>query len=826
MSCDEDKGETIFKTVKFEGRYKPMNSKSTLANVENSSNLKVVVVYTEPFEIAEVANGIKREVIELGMDGSFSFEINNGKSFFAYLVDESLDFKVKGLLGIGTGENQYWENISTKELDGEINLGNIAQQDGLILKAELSLDELKLNENVKEQIKRFSKLDDNIRMYANYANNDFKNFATTGFTFYYPKLEQDSWTKIEKYKYAGYKVYTIGKGFGENAQLLPPEDIILKGKNYNSSNPVSNNGLNGMGNSFNFAEFFKGEKDEDLPNNIFPGSIWKLNDKGATIGEYKLDFVKPIVGEAEEEKINVPIPVIKNEVPGAGKIINTSLKWQILENGEYVDFDINLLKDNITDLHIEFVQKSSSTGRGYKSMIKELKEQLSGDFKMNEQWWYAHDSETEKNKLDLVVVGFRLDCIFYTFMFEVEPEEFPADVFKYRYIGKYIPKKLNKNSNKKIILDLNYSSLAYWMFGSAESAYSNKVKEFDIDNVTGEFDFVLEEVGEFVMYVFDDSYDYPIRGVVGFKAPNNQIRVHAGTESSKRIEVGEIREGEHFIFESDVTIDEMGIYKEYRDIAQLRLTFDDNYVLNANFFNNKYENIAYPYINFEGGKLEKNKWTSIDSIKYDHTHLYYFNRGNEVDFEMEAPVNIEYEGGFVNKSSASWFDSYTDLQGMKMFYGVDLLDYLKLNQDWVVKNNGKVVSKNRFNMLQMGDIKSSPKNGIFPFPKIKMNINNKNYIESFDLEWENYKDGVFYPETGEHRVVLPNVLNVKISEFEFPTAEYGQVDYLYTSDECKHIQIKGSWEVDGKSESAKDMKYLELRCFYNYVYYSIIYRVK
>ncbi len=114
------------------------------------------------------------EVIDLGSDGTFSYSppVDGGFVLFAVDLEDDGD-PVKGLIGVGTGEEGLvWQAMDTEFLTGTVDLGTIAQNNGLIWGSDTTVQQLEAGGALtdSESVLQLAYFDDGVRMLKNHLN--------------------------------------------------------------------------------------------------------------------------------------------------------------------------------------------------------------------------------------------------------------------------------------------------------------------------------------------------------------------------------------------------------------------------------------------------------------------------------------------------------------------------------------------------------------------------------------------------------------------------------------------------------------------------------
>jgi len=382
--------------VRFKGQITGQSTKSTTAITR-----KLLVVYTEKFTEDNFADGMLNTEIELSEDGAFSLDIEEGKEFIVFLMEND---RVKGLIGIDAGNDEYWENINSGYLSGIIELGNVpsSTENGLLI-AEKTIDDLSVVEGKSELIQKTSRLDDHIRTYMNFINTGFKNFATPGFVFS-SNLVFGELIDADDLTYAGYQIYAWGKGLESKMKLFPPVEVARgNGEKFGPQTPISGEAFDPEM-TIKFMGFIGGETSADLLQGDIPSGEWSMQTTAGTeLASYSLNSILPL----ENNKISVPVPAIKINSDATGVITDVEVKWQYYRVGELITItDVEPLKDRISNINIEYIQDENS------------KEDQSFNYndtsftpKTEDIWSINGDSGNKK--LNTFVIGYTIDCVFY-----------------------------------------------------------------------------------------------------------------------------------------------------------------------------------------------------------------------------------------------------------------------------------------------------------------------------------------------------------------------------------------------------------------------------
>ncbi len=403
FSCDDDNEEVteIVETapegkVRFKGAVTDGTTKAT-----SESARKLMLVYTEKFTEENFADGLTTAEFELQEDGSFTLDVEEGKEFIVYLMENN---RVKGLVGIDAGDEEYWENLNSGYLTGVIDLGNVpSSSDNGLLIAEKTVAELGVLEGKSELIQKMSRLDDHIRTYMNFANTGFKNFATPGFVFS-SNLVFDELIDADKLNYAGYQIYAWGRGLENKMKLFPPSAVSRgNGETFDGDNPIAGEAFDSEA-EIKFMGFIGGETSADLLQADVPAGQWSMQTTaGVELASHSLNSILPLSGD----KISVPVPAIKINSDATGLITDIDVLWQYYRGGELVTIaDVEPLKDRISNMHIEYIQdENMSDDHGFNYNDSKISPDTQNAWSVN--------GENDNKKLNLLVIGYTIDCVFY-----------------------------------------------------------------------------------------------------------------------------------------------------------------------------------------------------------------------------------------------------------------------------------------------------------------------------------------------------------------------------------------------------------------------------
>lgn len=174
------------------------------------------------------------ETVSIQSDGAFSFEVPRGDTFVAILVDTQAPFrKAVGVIGIGTAVGQYWEQIATSELDGDIVMGNVATTptDDGVLPSQVGLTDMLDKVKDSSAIDRLSRLDNAVRLLMNAINGEPGISTTLNYIFGQTDTEFETilgqFPTDIAYGFAGYQVLLFPSTGADGATLSAPAEGTL-----------------------------------------------------------------------------------------------------------------------------------------------------------------------------------------------------------------------------------------------------------------------------------------------------------------------------------------------------------------------------------------------------------------------------------------------------------------------------------------------------------------------------------------------------------------------------------------------------------------------
>jgi len=124
------------------------------------------------------------------------------------------------------------------------------------------------------------------------------------------------------------------------------------------------------------------------------------------ISIFLLSSVQPI---DNDNRINVPIPAIK--INTENEIVKTiEIKWFLNNAGTFEEVDIDLLKDRLSNLHLEITDFRDNDNRRDET-INNLGVE-SSTISTAQEW--STDINSLNNYAESFVIGYNMDCVYYT----------------------------------------------------------------------------------------------------------------------------------------------------------------------------------------------------------------------------------------------------------------------------------------------------------------------------------------------------------------------------------------------------------------------------
>ena len=299
-------------------------------------------------------------------NGSFSFDIPEGHAFIAFLVDPSQAlFKVKGILGIGTGLHEYWEAVETSMIEGELDLGTITadtvDENMLISENDLAAFSASGVITGSAEAEILSQIDDGISSLKNAIDHQSIHIlvshvfhstvdrTTIKNNFCSPGLYSLDGYEFDAMVYSEADQAWSDFQTGETVTLTPPEPVAdASNQQYDNSNPVQGtffSTTDRLGRIVNKYEF-KGENDGGLFQTAVSDGYWMLNRGGNDIAAFDCAVAIPITSDTN--LIAFAHPTIKvNIKPGTvDEIESFEIKWYYPNEstGEYRELSPDLLE--------------------------------------------------------------------------------------------------------------------------------------------------------------------------------------------------------------------------------------------------------------------------------------------------------------------------------------------------------------------------------------------------------------------------------------------------------------------------------------------------
>lgn len=344
--------------VSFRGTIVPS---TTTKSLKSENTYQIEIIYNKPIRweslLQSFAVNVEHKTVNADDNGYFAFQVERGKKFIAFLVDASQEYrKAIGVIGIGTGDNEYWENIDTQYAQGIISLGNIPTiATNNVLPSQNDINTIGLSGSDLQIVEQLSHLDNSVRFYKNFINAGFENLTGPSFTYTYPELEDNSWTPGDQISYAGYQTYLWGKFLGETTTMTPPSCVTTgEGTSYDSENPIDGYffGTDQDGNAL--YNFITGEGDMLLGGNP-PQGYWTLKADQVITHQYDYGCIHPI----KDGQISNPLPLIKINSQD-NQIASLQVKWVVRNSsGVFEEIDPQILEKVFPGFYLEIADHSS-----------------------------------------------------------------------------------------------------------------------------------------------------------------------------------------------------------------------------------------------------------------------------------------------------------------------------------------------------------------------------------------------------------------------------------------------------------------------------------
>lgn len=355
QGCNKQDDSVIDKNnVTFQGTIIPA---TTTKATEADKQYHIEIIYNKAITMENLKESMEHKTITPDANGNFNFQIEKGKKFIAFLVDATQTYrKAIGVIGIGTGENQYWENIDTQYTDGIINLGKIMDQPiNQVLSTEYSIDQMGITGANQELVRQLSQLDNHVRLYKNCINANYENLTGPAFTYLYNDITYNTWITQQQVSYAGYQIYLWGKNLGDQLSILPVSQVQTgEGTSYSSQNPITGVKVPIEDPAFSVYNFITGESTRQLLKENPPQGYWTLNLNGEKSKEFDYGCVLPL----KNNEIVIPIPLLK--INSQNNVISTmEVKWVLRDpSGIYTPIDNQILKTIVPSFMLEIADHS------------------------------------------------------------------------------------------------------------------------------------------------------------------------------------------------------------------------------------------------------------------------------------------------------------------------------------------------------------------------------------------------------------------------------------------------------------------------------------
>ena len=320
----------------FSGSSKALNSKAII----DLADYEVVI-----HKGANVLNTkAPPQRIKLDSDGNFEFNLFAGHEFVAFLVNPSEPFrKVVGILGIGTGENEYWEAIDTDLLIDDLFMGQFSSSDtDEILVSQFSIGDLAGGITDIDKAMRSASWDNVVRLLKNAVNNDV--FAGAGFELKLTipgGLVANQWAYPDDYEVSMSYGISIGDEAWRDAPLdaayiVAPADLQYQDEPLIPAGTPISPSSGGIGNDgYGFGPF------DDMA-----AGYWQLYYYNELYMEIDITGSSPL----ENGKLIQPVPAMKlNTETGTGRVTSIEFLWYLVDDtGEYApitETDLQVLEE-------------------------------------------------------------------------------------------------------------------------------------------------------------------------------------------------------------------------------------------------------------------------------------------------------------------------------------------------------------------------------------------------------------------------------------------------------------------------------------------------
>src|SRR6056297_149061 len=310
-------------------------------------------------------NRLEYEEVSIQTDGSFSFDVDDGDTFMAFLIDQTQEYlKSVGLIGISTSSGEYWEYIDTGCLEGDVNLGTISEsQTARLLNSENNIDNIGAEITNRELVDYLAVNDNSLRVLENYINSDFKMITFPTYNFMSGEKKQMTvWdeTILDNISYQGFQLGFIsfkdGIDHGDDSSVVPPYDISTRsGTLFTNSDKI----LLNINRDFSMLDFdvidqwlvyYGTSGGPSLFTGVPKDGYWNfIDENGTTVGKYNYLLAYP-VEENDTSHITTLIPLFKANIKSGTTDIIESLqvRWYKISSGTYERVDPSMI-ENIYD---------------------------------------------------------------------------------------------------------------------------------------------------------------------------------------------------------------------------------------------------------------------------------------------------------------------------------------------------------------------------------------------------------------------------------------------------------------------------------------------
>ncbi len=332
----------------------------TRGNEKTLTDLQIVLIYNP--HLNWMIHGLEFEQIDINDDGSFSFDIDKGKSFVAFLVDPTREYdKSLGVIGISTSNTEYWEHIDTQLIDGNIALGEITTSSlDRILQSENNVDTLGSTITDKEMVNYIASIDNSLRTIENYINSGFSLVTFPNYQIRNPERTKSTITQwdesyLDSYNFYGYQFYLFSydKDFGDTPGLRTPYKVEnLGGTIFQTGELIDT--------TFVIRDFTDGYMLQDIHadwevfysipdgggsilTSLPTDGIWELEDSsGNKKGEFNYSLAYP-VSENDNTHLITIVPLLKvNIADGSTDLIESiEVRWYLYDDNTQTYEQVN-----------------------------------------------------------------------------------------------------------------------------------------------------------------------------------------------------------------------------------------------------------------------------------------------------------------------------------------------------------------------------------------------------------------------------------------------------------------------------------------------------